>query len=423
MKKTMLKSPVGLAVVLASSNVLAGGFALNEQSISGMGSGFAGRSSSAEDASTIYGNPAGMARLKQEQVSVGAATLFAKSDISRTRSTFAGNEDGDMVPTTTVPMGYYVKPIDEHWAFGVGFYVPFGLITDYGSGFAGRYYANKSEVTTLTFQPTISYAFNEKVSIGFGPTINRIGGEISGMVPNPLTPGRNDGKLKSTGDDTALGFNAGVLVQATDQTRLGLTYHSKVSYHLDAKTKVTDGIFSVLGVSGRSYDASLDVDTPESVDFSATHQFNNDWTLYVGSTWTRWSRFKELTIENSGLPPLLSGQLGTISEEQNWHDTWAHAIGTAYQLNSQWVLRSGFSVDQSPANNTNRGPRIPTGDRKVISFGAGWTPVENVTIDFAYSYLWEESVKVNDSSPSRGAYSARYKNSASGLGTSVSYRF
>jgi long-chain fatty acid transport protein len=423
MKKTMLKSPVGLAFVLASSNVFAGGFALNEQSISGMGSGFAGRSSSAEDASTIYGNPAGMARLKREQVSVGAATLFAKSDISRTRSTFGGNEDGDMVPTTTVPMGYYVKPIDDHWAFGVGFYVPFGLITDYGSGFAGRYYANKSEVTTLTFQPTISYAFNEKVSIGFGPTINRISGEISGMVPNPLSPGRNDGKLKSTGDDTALGFNAGVLVQATDQTRLRLTYHSKVSYHLDAKTKVTDGIFSVLGVSGRSYDASLDVDTPESVDFSVTHQFNNDWTLYVGSTWTRWSRFKELTIENSGLPPLLSGQLGTISEEQNWHDTWAHAIGAAYQLSNQWVLRAGFSVDQSPANNTNRGPRIPTGDRKVLSFGAGWTPMENVTIDLAYSYLWEESVEINDSSASRGAYSARYKNSASGLGTSVSYRF
>jgi len=40
-------------------------------------------------------------------------------------------------------------------------------------------------------------AFNDKVSIGFGPTINRIGGEISGMVPNPLSPGRNDGKLKA----------------------------------------------------------------------------------------------------------------------------------------------------------------------------------------------------------------------------------
>lgn len=423
MKKILLKTPLGLSVVLATSHVFASGFALNEQSVSGMGSGFAGRSSSAEDASTVFGNPAGMSRLKKEQVSLGAATLFTKSEISQTRSTFGGQDGDDMVPTTTVPMGYYVKPIDEHWAFGVGFYVPFGLITDYGSDFAGRYYANKSEVKTLTFQPTISYAFNDTVSIGFGPTINRISGEISGVALNPFSPGRNDGKLKSTGDDTALGFNAGILVQATDRTRLGLTYHSKVSYHLDAKTKVSDGIFSLAGVSGRSYDASLDVDTPESVDFSVTHQLNNDWTLYLGSTWTRWSRFKELTIENSGLPPLLSGQLGTIREEQNWHDTWAHAIGTAYQLNNQWVLRAGLSVDQSPANNTNRGPRIPTGDRTVISFGAGWTPVDNVTVDVAYSYLWEESVRVNDASATRGAYSSKYKNSASGFGTSVSYRF
>ncbi|QJI21130.1 MULTISPECIES: OmpP1/FadL family transporter [unclassified Pseudomonas] len=423
MKRKLLKRPLGLAVVLASSNVLASGFALNEQSISGMGSGFAGRSSAAEDASTVFGNPAGMARLKGEQVSVGGATLFAKSDISHTRSTFGGQEDGDMVPVTTVPMGYYVKPIDEHWAFGVGFYVPFGLMTDYGSGFAGRYYANKSEVTTLTFQPTVSYAFNEKVSIGVGPTINRISGELSGMVPNPLSPGRNDGKLKSTGDDTALGFNVGILVQATDRTRLGMTYHSKVSYRLDAKTKVTDGLFSVLGVSGRSYDASLEVDTPESVDMSLTHQLDDDWTLYAGSTWTRWSRFKELTSETKGLPPLLNAQLGSVTEEQNWHDTWAHAIGAAYKLNDQWVLRSGFSVDQSPTNNTDRGPRIPTGDRKVFSVGAGWTPVDNVTIDVAYSYLWEESVQINHVSATRGAYSSKYKNSASGLGASLSYRF
>ncbi|QTH16505.1 outer membrane protein transport protein [Pseudomonas corrugata] len=424
MKKMILKTPLGLAVALASSQLFASGFALNEQSISGMGTGFAGRSSSADDASTVFGNPAGMSRLKREQVSVGAATLFAKSDISQTRSTFGGQQDGDMVPVVTVPMGYYVNPIDEHWAFGVGFYAPFGLITDYGSGFAGRYFTNKSEVKTLTFQPTVSYAFNDRVSIGFGPTINRISGELSAMVLNPISPGTNDGKLTSKGDDTALGFNAGILVQATDSTRVGMTYHSKVSYHLDnAKTKVTGGVFSLLGLSGENYDASLDVDTPESVDFSVTRQLNDDWTLYLGSTWTRWSRFKDITIENSGLPAALSGTLSSVTEEENWHDTWAHAIGASYQLNKQWVLRTGFSVDQSPTNNTNRSPRIPTGDRTVVSLGAGWTPVDNVTVDLAYSYLWEESVKVSDASASRGAYSSKYKNSASGFGTSITYKF
>lgn len=165
------------------------------------------------------------------------------------------------------------------------------------------------------------------------------------------------------------------------------------------------------------------MDTPESVDFSVTHQLNDDWTLYVGSTWTRWSRFKELTIENTGLPAPLVGSLGTVTEEENWHDTWAHEVGASYQLNKQWVLRTGLSMDQSPTNNTNRSPRIPTGDRTVFSLGAGWIPVDNVMLDLAYSYLWEESVKVNDVSASRGAYSSEYKNSASGFGTSVTYRF
>lgn len=90
MKKVMLKTSLGVAVALASSQLLAAGFALNEQSISGMGTGFAGRSSSAEDASTVYGNPAGMSRLKREQFTVGGAAVIAKTDISGPGSNFGG---------------------------------------------------------------------------------------------------------------------------------------------------------------------------------------------------------------------------------------------------------------------------------------------------------------------------------------------
>ena len=197
MKKVILKSSLGLAVAFASTQLFASGFALNEQSISGMGTGFAGRSSSADDASTVFGNPAGMSRLKREQVTVGGAAIIAKSDIKGS-GTFGGSNDGDMVPVVGVPMGYYVKPIDDHWAFGFGVYVPFGLITDYEHGFAGRYFGSKSEVQVVTLQPTISYAFNDKVSIGFGPTINRIDGTLESAALNRATPGSNDGKVKIT---------------------------------------------------------------------------------------------------------------------------------------------------------------------------------------------------------------------------------
>lgn len=424
MKKVMLKTTLAVTVSLAATQLFAAGFAINEQSVSGMGTGFAGRSSSADDASTVFGNPAGMSRIKREQVSAGAAAIFAKTDIDNGSGTFGGSNDGDMVPVVGVPMGYYVKPIDDHWAFGVGLYVPFGLVTDYESGFAGRYWGDKSHVQVVTFQPTISYAFNDKVSIGFGPTINRLEGELTSASLNRASRGTNDGKVKIKGDDIALGFNVGIMVQATEDTRLGATYHSKVKYKLDGDTKIEGPGFGPL--SGQKYDASLDITTPESVDFSVTHELDENWTLYAGSTWTRWSRLQSIVVENSGVQPGLGGStgpIGTIAEEQNWHDTWAHAIGASYKVNKEWTLRTGFSVDQSPTNNENRSPRIPTGDRKAISFGAGWSPSEDLTIDVAYSYLREEETKIRDSSPTKGSYSADYRNSAHGLGTSVTYRF
>jgi long-chain fatty acid transport protein len=423
MKKVMLKTTLSLAVALASTQIFASGFALNEQSISGMGTGFAGRSSSADDASTVFGNPAGMSRIKRQEVTGGIAAIDASSDIKDAQGAHPGTNKGDMVPFTAVPMGYYVKPIDDHWAFGLGVYAPFGLITDYENGFQGAGFGSKSEVKVVTFQPTVSYAFNDKVSIGFGPTINRIGGTLESDVPL-----FGDTHVKIKGDDVALGYNFGVLVQATDTTRVGLTYHSKVKYKIEGHTDISAGANSPSALlKSNRYDASLKIETPESVDFSVTQQLTDAWTLYAGSTWTRWSRLKDITVNNDGVTSAQGGALspalfGTITEEQNWHDTWAYAIGTSYQLNKQWVLRTGLSFDQSPTNNLDRSPRIPTGDRTIFSLGAGYNVTDDLTIDVAYSYLKEEAVKV-DHSNLVDSYSAKYENSANGFGVGATYRF
>lgn len=419
MSKRLLKTGLAIAITATSSHGFASGFALNEQSISGMGTSFAGRSSSADDASTVFGNPAGMARLKREEVYAGAAAIHAKSDIDRVSArspagSISGGNDGDMVPTTGVPMGYYVKPLDEKVAFGIGVYVPFGLMTDYESSFQGRYYADKSYVRVITVQPTLSYRFNDKLSVGFGPTFNHIEGELTSSLFTPL----GDGKVKVKGDDVAVGFNAGVLYEFSPQTRAGLTYHSRVKYELEGDTRVEAS--PLAGIAGK-YDANLDLTTPESVDMSITHDLNDALTLYVGSTWTRWSRFKEIRVENDAAT--LPANLSTIVEEQNWHDTWAHAVGLSYKVSPQWTLRTGIAIDQSPTNNVDRSPRVPSGDRTIFSVGAGWSPNQDMTIDVAYSYLQEESVDVNHFSATRGTYRARYKNSAHGLGASLSYRF
>jgi Long-chain fatty acid transport protein len=306
-------------------------------------------------------------------------------------------------------------------------------VTDYESSFQGRGFGSKSEVKVVTLQPTVSYAFNDRVSIGFGPTINRIAGTLESelrLTPNPLA-GAGDSNVKIKGDDTALGFNAGILVQATDTTRVGLTYHSKVKYKLEGHTNVTASSdpFTAARLKSNRYDATLKIDTPESWDLSVTQEINDAWKVYAGSTWTRWSRLKDITVQNEGVTAAAGGGAApalftTIKEEQNWHDTWAYAIGTSYQLNKQWVLRTGLTWDQSPTNNENRSPRIPTGDRTIFSLGAGYAVNENLTIDAAYSYLKEESVKVDDQKAALGSYySSKYENSANGFAVGATYKF
>ncbi|KAB0496707.1 OmpP1/FadL family transporter [Pseudomonas vancouverensis] len=428
MKKVMLKTTLSLAVAMASTQIFASGFALNEQSISGMGTGFAGRSSSADDASTVYGNPAGMSRLNGQQITGGIAAIDASTDIKDASGRSTGTNKGDMVPFTSVPMGFYTNKLNDEWAVGFGVYAPFGLVTNYENGFQGRAFGSKSEVKVVTFQPTVSYAFNDKVSIGFGPTINRISGTLESDIGLPV-PRSGDNNIQIKGDDTAWGWNAGVLVQATDTTRVGLTYHSKVNYKLDGHTEVTagSGVPPQLLKTAR-YDASLKIETPESYDLSVTQDINDAWKAYAGATWTRWSRLKDITVNNEGVTPITGGALapqivGTITEEQNWHDTWAYAVGTSYQLNKQWVLRTGLTFDQSPTNNTDRSPRIPTGDRTIFSIGAGFSPTDDWTIDVAYSYLKEEDVTVNRSNALGQSYSSKYENSANGFGVGATYRF
>ena len=57
----------GLLLLATAGTGFGAGFALIEQSVSGLGNAYAGGAAIADDASTVYFNPAGMTRLKGVQ--------------------------------------------------------------------------------------------------------------------------------------------------------------------------------------------------------------------------------------------------------------------------------------------------------------------------------------------------------------------
>lgn len=427
MKKTWLKTSLALTIGAISTHSLGNGIAINEQSVSGMGTSFAGRASAAQDATVLFGNPAGLSKLERPQVVGGLAVIKADIDID---DASAETADGDMVPTAAVPFAYYTSPLDEQWSWGIGMYVPYALISDYEKSFGGRYKGLYSKVEVVTLQPTLSYRINERVSVGFGPTINKIKGKLTNNLHDAVVGGSGDTRINIKGDDVAYGFNAGLMVDVTDSLTWGLTYHSKVDYTLEGRTRVSGAGGLITGLNGE-YDAQLDFTTPETVDTSVTYKLDDKWTLYAGATWTRWSRLQEIVVENDGTPSVLGlSPLAEVSEELKWNDTWSYAIGASYQLNPQWVLRTGLAFDPSPAENAHRSVRIPVGNRKVFSVGAGWSPSDDLTIDVAYSYLHENAAKVNQETTELApgveiapGFSGEYNNSAHGLGLQATYRF
>ena len=422
-----------LGLCLTSTQLLANGLQLNEQSISSAGKAYSGRASDAQDATIVYGNPAGMSKLSGEHISVGVSFLEAKSDISSVNTSVAGTSQGDMVPgPVVVPSGFYTLQLDRDWHVGFGVYAPFGGTTDYENSFQGRYRSSRTQVKVVTFQPTVSYRINNRWSIGFGPTLNRIDGLLESKINNRAVGGQGDGTVKVTGDDTAVGFNIGVMFDPFDVLTLGLTYHSKVKYTLEGTTKASGangmlGAIPALGLPGVNgkYDSSLDLTTPETVEASLTWQLNDRVDFSAGALWSRWSRLPELNVENEGVPAPYA-IFNTINETLKWRDTWSFSTGMSYRLNKQWKLRTGLAYEPTPMPNEYTTTRAPTGDRRIVTVGVNWQATDQMSLDMAYGYIHEDPVKVSQPTSQGGlrpGYSAKYQNDISGVGVQLNFAF
>lgn len=78
---------LGLTLCSSASLVQAAGFGLIENSASGMGNAFAGSAATAEDASTVWFNPAGMAELDDNtHVSAAAHIILPKAKFNNVAS-------------------------------------------------------------------------------------------------------------------------------------------------------------------------------------------------------------------------------------------------------------------------------------------------------------------------------------------------
>lgn len=408
--------------VLASTQANAAGFYIQEQSVKGLGSAFAGSVTSIEDSSTVYFNPANMTKLNGMQMNLGAHLLIPNAELSNTGSTFdfngpapggvgplTGNDGGNPYSATPVPNLFFAAPVmsDDLW-FGFSITAPFGLANEYNDGWFGRYDSTETELTTINISPSLAVKATDWLSVGGGIDIQHADATLKSAITNIAS----EGESKLEGDDWSAGYNIGFNLTPMEGTDIGIHYRSAVSHTLD-------GRISVQGLSAGNFDiaGTADLNLPDIATFGVAHDVNDKLKLYGQATWFGWNNFQDIESKSD------AGT--TISNViQNYQTTWAFAIGGEYDLNEDWVVRAGYQHDATPTTDEYRTSRTPDGDRNWFSAGATYNLMPNLELDMAATYIdiSDETINLSRNS-SLANISADTEGSVGILALGLNYKF
>ncbi len=444
----------GFALVLiAAASAGAGGFAVTEKGASGLGNAYAGGAAVAEDAGTVYWNPAGMTRLAGHHAAASLVVNKPSYEFQSAQTASnalglpiepTGVNGGDAGSAVVVPNIFYSHSVSDQLKVGIDIVVPYSLDTQYDSLWVGRYYAVKSELKTWDINPAVAYRISDRWSLGGGISAQYLDAELTNAVDFglinaldlgnafPLIPSTptSDGSVQVSGDNWGVGFNLGALFELSENTRFGFTYRSKVGHTLDGQAGFTypaaaPGIGAATGLVNQN--VRVNIDLPAIASLSGYHQIGK-WALMGDITWTQWSSLDELRIDyaNAGV----ADDVTTLS----WDDTIRISVGATWQYHDQLTWRAGLAYDQTPVPSAERqAPEIPSEDSVWLSLGGSWKFAGPWDLDFGAAYIWSTGdANINKSTASppardentfRGNVAGSYDVSAYSLGLQINYNF
>jgi long-chain fatty acid transport protein len=407
-----------LTLLLASNNSLAAGYSTGIYSTSGLATAYAGSATGIHDVSDMFFNPATIAEAKKNEFIASISYLDLRIDADGASANSKGNkvsgtESRDAGNNAFVPAFYLASPLNDKTTFGLSITSPFGLSTEYGKNWVGRYEALKSSIKTININPSLAYKITDKLAVAVGVQAQYYQAILTKAV-DLSSYGASDGFGKAQGSDWGYGYNLGTTYKFNDQLKFGLGYRSKIDYKITGTTRL---LSNDIGSSYSKFNAKTT--TPESLTGGVAYKLNDKVELAYDTTWTRWSRLKSLTInayQDSNL---------TDSSNFNWKDSFLYSLGANFTLNNKWLLRAGTAYEKDAVTDAGREPRVPSGDRIWTTFGFSYKVSESLAIDSSYVHEFFRTVKSNlaADSATTSSFSAKYKTRVDVISVAVKKTF
>ena len=398
------------SILMASTASLAGGYQLQEYSVTNAGRAFGGAGIVGDDYSAIAFNPAGMT-LKKSGVQLGAMGMDIHSNVEKGYLDGGPRQGskGKLRNFKLIPNGFMQYALSENWRAGLGLYVPFGLGTYYNKSWFGKSHALVSEIETIDINPSLAWKPFSWLSIGGGFILERMQARLTNSI------GAN-GYSDMNADGWGHGWNAGIMIEPTKTTRFGVAYRSPVVQNIKGKHHLKHPLAGM-----REGISSTKLVDPEHIQLTAYQELGK-WGLSAMARWTRWDRFHLLSIDSTALATLGASP---SQVDENWRNTWTISGGVDYHYCKNLTFRAGLAYDQGAVRNSkHRTARVPDNNRWIASVGASYMK-NNWQFDLSYFHMFWQKAAV-DSKASRTGTSyihGKYKTQINSVGLGVQYHF
>jgi len=425
-----------IALVLLGMPAVAGAqaFGLNEIGSCAIARGLAVTGAVCDDPSTIYWNPGAMPK-KDGFTFLGGAAII-KIDGSFTRDTSFRSYPAT-APTAVAPH-VFLNYRSGKAAYGIGMYVPYGLTSQWGDDFPGRFSAKKAALQTIYVQPNISYQLTDNWSVGGGPVIGHSTVELiqaldlsSQFAQAGVTFGNlgiakytEFGRATLKGSAMAYGFNLGLHGKLTPTWEMGVRFLSQLSFDYNGAdatfaqtpTGLTLAAGNPLGApAGYPVDALLasqftgsgaltaqkvntQIRNPAQIQLGFGYTGFEHTTLSMDYAYVGWKSFNQLPVNFQGPAP-------SKVLQEDYNNTSSIRLGAEHRYSGGAALRAGVSASTSAAPPETVTPLLPEMDRQLAMIGGYLPLMGGFGMDAAYSHVFTPG--------SRGRIDERAANSTS----------
>lgn len=394
-KRNRLRLLIVLISSISACQSLANGFGLPDQDAfaTARGEAFV---ATADNASAIYYNPAGIAQLTNSNFRGGVyGTYFEPSYRPTNNAPNHGHTYYSSDNLAAIPQFFYTYTAKgAPLSFGLGVYAPYGGNMSWPQDTGFRSVAISGSLKYITINPVVAVKLSPGLSVGGGVMVNYATLDMHQGLRQSATPLTNF--FNFTGDGWSVGYNVGILWRPLEQISFGATFRSSATMKFQGNTDFELQQHPYPTPAHRSAEAELTF--PLTTVFGVSYRPTPKWNLEVDANYTDWSSFDSTTIKQSS-PPVNHPFHQDVPVNLGWQPSWMYEFGVTRYFDNGWHASAGYALNENSVPNKYYSPLAADMDRHFFSIGAGHAG-KTFDFDLAYQFGYGPTHKVNGSTPS-----------------------